>query len=113
MKRVALKPSRKPIPRRSAKMEAKYAGPDGRRALVARLLSERPRCEYKQIVFECQQRSTEIHEVLSRARGGSILDESNCRALCHEHHRYITDHPLEAERLGLSKRRWPKEQGAV
>lgn len=30
---------------RSEKMEQRYAGPDGRRALVARLLAERPHCE--------------------------------------------------------------------
>jgi hypothetical protein len=110
MKRTPLARSRKPLPRRSAKTEAKYAGPDGRRALVARLLSERPVCEsgltWQWVV--CKNKSVDIHEVLSRARGGSILDESNLLAVCRHCHTWITDRPLASERLGLSRRRWPK-----
>ena len=139
-----LRPSRKPIAHRSVKMQAKYDGPDGRKALVARLLAERPRCEFRGATVvtveilstsmlspfeqadrqikarynelnktgwpQCDQPSTEIHERLSRARGGSILDESNCVALCHEHHRWTTDHPAEATKLGLLKSRWGKHE---
>ena len=48
------------------------------------------------------------HELLSRARGGSITDPENVVMICRNDHRYLTDHPAEAERLGLAKRRWNK-----
>ena len=90
---VKEKKVRKPIPKRSKKMEAKYVE---RRKLVARLLEERPVCQ------KClAARSTEIHEVLTRARGGSILEEDNCLALCHECHSWVTDHPKLATEAGL------------
>lgn len=83
---------------RSPKMEKVYVE---RRKLVARLLGERPMCE------RCGfSMSTEIHEVKSRARGGSILDEANCRALCHDCHTYITEHPRQAEAEGFSVPSW-------
>lgn len=50
--------------------------------------------------------STEVHEVKSRSRGGSILDEDNCRALCHVCHRFVTEHPRQAEAEGFSKPSW-------
>lgn len=69
-----------------------------RRRLVAALLDERPVCE------RCQSaRSVDVHEVLSRARGGSILDEANCRALCRPCHDWITANPAAAEASGWSR----------
>lgn len=77
---------------RSKKREAEYRQ---RRILVARLLTEKPWCE------RClTKRSTEVHEVLSRARGGSILDEDNCRALCRDCHDWITTNPAAATAEG-------------
>jgi hypothetical protein len=72
-----------------------------RRRLVARVLGERPLCERCHFAV-----STEIHEVKSRARGGSILDEANCRALCHVCHQFITEHPRQAEAEGFSVASW-------
>lgn len=73
---------------RSRKREAEYRQ---RRVLVASLLTQYPVC------VRCHAaRSTEVHELLSRARGGSILDESNCVALCHACHGWITTNPLQA-----------------
>lgn len=86
---------------RSKKMQRAYVA---RRALVRRLLEERPICE------RCQSaRSTEIHEVKSRARGGSILDSLNCRALCHFCHFDITTNPVAAEADGWSVPSWSNE----
>ena len=58
-----------------------------RRALVARLLAERPRCELRWV---CQgARAVDVHERLKRSRGGDITDPDQahmvtaCRA-CHE-----------------------------
>ncbi len=92
---------------RSAKMAALYVQ---RRPLVARILTDRRYCQAG--LAGCTGHSTEVHEVLSRGRGGSILDEANCVALCHGCHRWITEHPVEAEALGWSVHSWDREQGA-
>jgi 5-methylcytosine-specific restriction endonuclease McrA len=85
---------------RSKKMAAKYTE---RRKLVATMLEEFPMCQ------RCNaQRSTEVHELLSRARGGSILDPSNCVALCHQCHHWITTNPAEATADGWLKHSWEK-----
>lgn len=63
-----------------------------RRALVARLLAETPRCPARIV---CRgARTTDVHERLTRARGGSITDERHGHmvALCRGCHAYITDH---------------------
>lgn len=68
-----------------------------RRPLVARLLADDAVCA------RCQQaRATEVHERLSRARGGSITDEANCVPLCHDCHHEVTTNPAAAEAAGWS-----------
>lgn len=122
IQRTAWRPKRTPLRARSERREAIT---EERRALVARLLSERPTCEAlshlrsivntlgdddQRIVVEamrgCTFRSSEVHEVLSRARGGSILDESNCLSLCHTCHAWVTTHPRLATMADLLKSRW-------
>lgn len=58
-------------------------------------ISSMPGCGY----------ADDLHEIVSRARGGSIVDPENVVPLCREHHRWVTEHPLEAEKLGLSRRK--------
>ena len=87
---------------RSKKREAIYRK---RRPLVEQLLAERPICE------RCGMNpSTEIHEVVTRARGGSILDRANCRALCRGCHRWITEHPKQAHEEGLMAHSWERDK---
>ena len=82
-------------------MEAKYRE---RRSLVAQMLDEKPVCE------RCDQaRSTDIHEVVSRARGGSILDPANLVALCRPCHSFLTQNPLVAHAEGWSKHSWEND----
>lgn len=50
--------------------------------------------------------ATEVHELKSRARGGSITDPDNCVPLCHECHRWITEHPKQALEDGWLKNSW-------
>jgi 5-methylcytosine-specific restriction endonuclease McrA len=85
---------------RSKKMSQKYVE---RRKLVAEILEQYPSCQRCEI-----QRSTEVHEILSRARGGSILDKNNCVALCHSCHHWITTNPLAATAQGWLKHSWEK-----
>ena len=46
-------------------------------------------------------RADDLHEILSRARGGSITDPANTIPLCREHQIWTTEHPLEATAMGL------------
>lgn len=85
---------------RSKKMEAKYRQ---RRVLVVKILDEFPICQ------RCSwKRSADVHEVLSRARGGDILDRDNCVALCRDCHNYVTTHPKLAAEEGWLRHSWDK-----
>ena len=68
-----------------------------RAAFVARILSERPTCEAP----GCIKPSADVHEKLTRARGGDILDPLNVLALCRSHHDWVHDHPEKATEMGL------------
>lgn len=84
---------------RSAKRDRLYR--QQRRPLVAALLSDRPLCQ------RCgRAQSTEVHELKSRARGGSITDLENCVALCHDCHAWITTHPADALAAGWLRSSW-------
>ena len=84
---------------RSKKMAKIYA--EQRVPLVKKLLDERTLCQ------RCQQkRSQDVHEIKSRARGGSILDERNLACLCRPCHNWVTSHPQEAHDEGWLKWSW-------
>ena len=70
-----------------------------RRKLVAELLDTYPVCQ------RCYSaRSVDVHELLSRARGGSILDPENLAALCRPCHSFITTNPRIAEETGWARK---------
>ena len=87
---------------RSKKMAKLYR--TERIPLVQAVLANRPNCEAQ--LLGCTGRSTEVHEVKSRARGGSITDIANVKALCHACHQWITEHPHEAHVSGMSQHSW-------
>lgn len=95
------------IPHRSKKTAAKYVE---RRILVDRLLTERPGCEACAILSDRIRPSEDIHELISRGRGGDILDEANLMAVCRPCHTWITGNPQEAEFYGLALPSWAKEE---
>ena len=95
-----------PLAQRSSKMKAKYAGSGGRIAFRARLLAEHPQCQAA-IADVCTGASVDVHELLARSAGGSILDEDNCRCVCRQCHEWIGDHPIEATARGLRLSRYP------
>lgn len=78
-----------------------------RRELVDRVLTTRPRCEVGDIIrgtdriHPCHIWATDVHEPLTRARGGSIIDEDNTLSVCRSCHDWIHHHPSEAQMLGL------------
>jgi hypothetical protein len=106
---------RRYMAQRSDKMRRVYDGGgelgEGRRALVVRLLEERPWCEVCQRLRETENPagivlpSQDIHELLTRGRGGSILDESNLLAVCRAHHMRIHRSPTWATERGFLKGR--------
>jgi len=87
---------------RSKKMERLYRQ---RRPLVVQLLDQFPICQ------RCGTNpSQDIHEVVRRSQGGSILDPANLRALCRRCHAWVTEHPKEAEEEGLSAPSWQRDK---
>lgn len=51
--------------------------------------------------FGCRHWAVELHEPLTRARGGDILDPANTIAICRGCHDWIHHHPERATALGL------------
>lgn len=81
---------------RSKKKQAEYRvrGP-----LVARLLEERPACEACEGFAKLDGKATyvlrpsrDIHEIVRRSQGGSILDVENLMAVCGICHARITEY---------------------
>lgn len=110
LKRSPLKRSSTPIAKRSKKTEDAYVE---RRKLVERLLKERPNCQACRVFAMHDGKSTfvqrpsiDLHEIVRRSQGGSILDESNILAVCRPCHRRIGNEPQLAFDLGLAKHSW-------
>lgn len=75
-----------------------------RRKVVAWLRAVHPICE----VPWCDRPSTDAHEPLTRARGGSITDPANIRMVCRLHHDLIhLEDPIWYE-TGFLKHSWEK-----
>lgn len=95
---------------RSKKKEAEYRL---RRPLVARLLSERPWCEacpvfaqHDGLVTFARRPAVDVHEIVRRSQGGSILDEENLMCVCRPCHSRIGRETGLAFDLGLAKHAW-------
>ena len=90
---------RKPIRPRSKKRTRLYR--EQRIPIVIATLEANPVCQ------RCDRaRATEVHEIKSRARGGSITDPNNLAALCHDCHAWVTVHPAEAHTEGWLRHSW-------
>ena len=95
---------------RSPKKEAEYLL---RRPLVQRLLQERPLCQACPVFAEHDEKtiykrnaSQDVHELIRRSQGGSILDEKNLLCVCRPCHTRIGNHPQLAFDLGLARHSW-------
>ena len=82
----------------------RYATPKRAKELRKRkkLIAEMARNGHP-LCVRCGRLADDLHEVLSRARGGSIADPENCRPLCRPCHTWVTEHPVEAKSEGLSR----------
>lgn len=77
-----------------------------RRAVVAELLAAYPECQAR---WKCAgDPATEVHERLSRARGGSItdLEQSHAIGCCRACHAWLTEHPADATYRRLLLSQW-------
>lgn len=90
---------RSPIRSRSKKRAAVMIQ---RRRLVRDVLTAHPICE----VPWCDRPSDDVHEPLTRARGGSILDPENAKAVCRLHHDLIHAEPEWAYEEGFLRHSW-------
>jgi hypothetical protein len=72
-----------------------------RAAVIAELYPERPRC-----ACGCGRLADDVHEILSRARGGSITDPGNLAPVARVCHDAITDEAPFGYELGLSVHSW-------
>jgi len=101
-----------PLNKRSKKKEQEYVE---RRKLVSRMLDERRYCEacpvfarHDGLATYTRNGSVDIHELVRRSQGGSILEESNCIAVCRPCHTRIGNYPQLAFDLGLAKHGWER-----
>lgn len=76
-----------------------------RRLFVRKILDDRPYCE-AQIPTLCTHFACDVHEIMTRARGGSILDEANVLALCRRCHSFITENPAFSQEHGFTVHSW-------
>jgi 5-methylcytosine-specific restriction endonuclease McrA len=102
------------VRRRSARQEALY---EQRRPFVERILAERPLCEACPVFARedgaatyIRYPSCDVHELVRRSQGGSILDDRNVLAVCRRCHDTIGKRPAEAERLGLALPSWADDE---
>lgn len=105
----------KRIAPRSKRMEKIYRE---RRPLVERMLKEHEWCEQCVKIqkidpaHRCGLRTVDIHEILTRGRGGSILSSTNLVAICRLGHDWLGAHPKEAQMIGLTRWSWEGEPPA-
>jgi hypothetical protein len=80
-----------------------------RRVFVRQMLTIRPHCQAQlpmaaaghEAAQQCYGLASEVHEPLTRARGGSTTDPANALTVCPPCHRWIHDNPADATALGL------------
>lgn len=84
---------------RSKKMARLYA--TERRKLVKELLTDFPTCERCAVAY-----ATDVHEIKTRARGGSITDRANLALLCRPCHTFITQNPAQGKSEGFLENSW-------
>ena len=100
------------IRKRSKKKEEEYKL---RRPFVEEILSKYPVCQacpvfakHDEKLTYRRNRSKDVHELIRRSQGGSILDPENVLAVCRPCHTRIGNYPQLAFDLGLAKHGWER-----
>ena len=102
---------RTPLKSRSSKMKDKYVE---RRSIVKDMLTTQPACDAC-LIFAAYDgergvvrvnQTIDVHELVNRSQGGSILERDNLLTVCRPCHTRITIRPKQAERLGLHLESW-------
>lgn len=93
---------------RSAKRQAITAE---RAEFVADILGQRRYCQAT--LAGCTSHTVDVHEIVSRGRGGPIVPSQGLRpgdvlALCRACHDWITTHPAEAAERGWLSASWER-----
>jgi hypothetical protein len=124
--------SRKRLRPRSSKMQKLYE--EERIQFVTDTLAARPRCELPDLIDQacdtkaidhrlevgsslflvqarCQRHTVDVHEILSRGRGGPIvpsqgLTQADVLALCRNCHDWVTEHSKESGLIGATAHSW-------
>ena len=77
--------------------------------MIRQLWPETPVC----VVAGCTRLADDVHEPLSRARGGSITEPANAVAICRPHHDELTfGEPEWAYEQGLKVHSWDKREAS-
>lgn len=103
---------------RRQSVKAKNKNSD-RKIIVSKVLADSPYCVACKLWAEFdmynnslsslvihQNRSRDVHEILNRSQGGSILDELNLLAICRDCHFRVTTNPSDSAKLGLHVPAW-------
>jgi hypothetical protein len=106
-------PARTPL----KKVSAKRARENRQRAAMAdRLWPDRREGTVMCSVPWCADRADDLHETLTRARGGSITDERIVKPLCRQHNHDLAQKPESelqwAYRAGLLRHSWDGPPGS-
>lgn len=88
-----------PIRRVSAKRQAENRQ---RRKVMDAAFGDAPQC----VRPGCNRYADDVHEPLTRGRGGSITDPNNMAPLCRTHHDEVQKGPGWAYDLGLMVHSW-------
>jgi hypothetical protein len=103
---------RTPLAKRSPKMVKKYVE---RRKIVGEMLQLHKHCEACIIwgAFDNkprvkQRRTQDVHELVNRSQGGSILEDRNLFAICRPCHTRVTESPYDSMVTGLHMPSWCK-----
>jgi hypothetical protein len=59
-----------------------------------------------------REAAVDVHEPLTRARGGSILDPQNAVTLCRYDHSWVHEHPAQATAEGWLQNSWEPDSAA-
>lgn len=90
----------KPVSAKRAKQNRERA------AMADRLWPDRREGTVMCSVPGCTERADDLHEPLTRARGGSITDEENVKPTCRRHNDELTLEPQWGYDLGFLKHSW-------